>query len=497
MSQGRIAGVAGQFVADIASGAIRPGDAIREQHDDVSQGTVREALIDIEHWGLVQRIRNKKTIVVNPTKQDVADRIEVWIPLEALACKLARPVFSQPIGPDLYRDLQELIHNIPRLDDAERQFHDRLWRCASNPSLHQTLSRLTFAIFTFHGLFRRKGFQSSEARVRSSQELLDVLSSAADDEAVEAVVKAHIRNAYVTFLLSDCPDLRTLAELPDIEHAAPRRSVSRHREFLRWVPTPVAIRDQFGRYIYKNHAMTRLHHVSSEMQLPSAVPAILSSSRNPLGDLIVVSSDAVLSRRLMTVRFAIPTNETTLIGEVGVDITDVLPAAELKHPYKGAIDVPPPSLDSREVSTASDSMLSAFFRWLPAVATWKDKLGRLLWANAAYERITGKLRDDAIGRSAAQNWPGTVGKTIADHDALVRDTRAPYLTTDHLDFRQESRCRVTIRFPTFDDQLQMQDTATMGISYGLVRICDDMIRLAERDRLVVLSEVEAQIAATE
>ena len=58
--------------AAIFSGKLRPGDALREMHLarelQVSQATVREALLHLQHAGLVTRTPNAGTIVTHMMK---------------------------------------------------------------------------------------------------------------------------------------------------------------------------------------------------------------------------------------------------------------------------------------------------------------------------------------------------------------------------------------------------------------------------------------------
>src|SRR5262245_31527026 len=79
----------------IISGAIRSGEQIVEgkiaQQLGVGQGLIREALIELEHQGFVQRIPYAGTQVTELSLQDVQQIYAVRIELEPLAFFLAGP----------------------------------------------------------------------------------------------------------------------------------------------------------------------------------------------------------------------------------------------------------------------------------------------------------------------------------------------------------------------------------------------------------------------
>jgi DNA-binding GntR family transcriptional regulator len=77
----------------ITSGTIRGGEQIVEgklaQEFGVGQGLIREALIELEHHGFVQRTPFTGTTVPTPTLEDAQQIFEVRIELEPLAFFLA------------------------------------------------------------------------------------------------------------------------------------------------------------------------------------------------------------------------------------------------------------------------------------------------------------------------------------------------------------------------------------------------------------------------
>src|ERR1044071_1505768 len=69
-------------------GTFQPGETLRELHlaslYQVSQATIREALVRLEQAGLVVRMPNRKTTVTAFTNEEVRDRLQMRILLEEL-----------------------------------------------------------------------------------------------------------------------------------------------------------------------------------------------------------------------------------------------------------------------------------------------------------------------------------------------------------------------------------------------------------------------------
>src|SRR5215475_15259271 len=83
----------------IISGAIRSGEQIVEgkiaQEFGVGQGLIREALIELEHQGFVQRTPFSGTQVPKLTVEDAQHIFEIRIELEPLAVFLAGPNLTE------------------------------------------------------------------------------------------------------------------------------------------------------------------------------------------------------------------------------------------------------------------------------------------------------------------------------------------------------------------------------------------------------------------
>lgn len=169
----------------------------------------------------------------------------------------------------------------------------------------------------------------------------------------------------------------------------------------------------------------------------------------------------------MTLAFPIP-EPASMIGEIGFDITPLLSSVDAQTPI--AVQLSPVVVHGGMTNRAdvAPEVFEAFFEALPAVATWKDPQGRLLWASPEYEWVTGKRIANVIGRSPVANWPGRSGEAILKRDAMVRDNRVPYLTTDLFEFDAKEKRRVTIRFPLLNDVGALDGTASLGLDHALL-----------------------------
>ncbi len=87
------------ILGDIDSGALTPGDIIEESaliaRHDVSRTPLREALIQLETAGLIERMPRKGAVVFKPTLEQFLAILEVHAKLEGQAAGLAARRLSQ------------------------------------------------------------------------------------------------------------------------------------------------------------------------------------------------------------------------------------------------------------------------------------------------------------------------------------------------------------------------------------------------------------------
>jgi DNA-binding GntR family transcriptional regulator len=143
----------------MVSGAIRSGEQIVEgkiaQQLGVGQGVIREALIELEHQGFVQRIPFAGTQVTELTFQDAQQIFDIRIELEPLAFFLAGPNADEQHILQL-RELAEKAKIASRAGDLAAfyenhlAFRKRVWALSGNRFLLQMLERIVLPLYALY-----------------------------------------------------------------------------------------------------------------------------------------------------------------------------------------------------------------------------------------------------------------------------------------------------------------------------------------------------------
>lgn len=201
----------------IFSGKFQPGETLRELHlakmFDVSQATIREALVQLEHSGLVVRYQNRKTSVTSLTPSEVRDRLEMRLELEDLAFrKAAHNVTESDINAlrEIAATIKTCIEtgSYAELTAADMRFHELVWERAGSPTLRRTLEQLTTPLFAFTGMLHARGLTDLR-RTKSHDELIDALASH-NEQAAGQALRSHISGSYSGFLESGVADMSAL-----------------------------------------------------------------------------------------------------------------------------------------------------------------------------------------------------------------------------------------------------------------------------------------------
>ena len=154
--------IAGSIRGMIVSGDLKPGDRVVEsriaRQIGVGQPTVREALVALEHQGLVVRKANQGCVVTVLTRAEISQILRVREQLEGMAIELA-----MEIAPDSeIRKLREVAvemqeaaqaRDLSRFFDMDVRFHETLWRLSGNFVLPKLLSQTLMPVLAF--LFMR------------------------------------------------------------------------------------------------------------------------------------------------------------------------------------------------------------------------------------------------------------------------------------------------------------------------------------------------------
>lgn len=142
--------------------SLPAGEALIEQQIAAtfgcSQGTVREALLRLEHDGLVARRGYRGTAVSDTTAEEAARMARIRIDIETHGIQRATPVFT---AADLARlgeivgrmECAEQSHDSYAKSELDREFHMAIFSIADLPALEPILTRCTLHMhrFTFAG----------------------------------------------------------------------------------------------------------------------------------------------------------------------------------------------------------------------------------------------------------------------------------------------------------------------------------------------------------
>lgn len=154
--------VAEHLLEAISKHDLQPGERILEgkmaQSLGVAKSTLREALQDLEHQGVLMKSENRGTYVTKLTPQDVRDIYEVRLKLEPEAAALAHPNLTA-------RDHSQLAALVNQMRSAGEQkdyvnasksdmaFHQLVWKLSGNLALEKALNAVSTPMFAFTGLY--------------------------------------------------------------------------------------------------------------------------------------------------------------------------------------------------------------------------------------------------------------------------------------------------------------------------------------------------------
>ena len=172
----------------IVEGDLKPGDRVVEsriaRQIGVGQPTVREALVALEHQGLVVRKANQGCMVTVLTRAEIAQILRVRDQLEGMAVELAMEIASDCEIQELI-DVAQLMQeaaqgrDLPRFFDLDVEFHETLWRLSGNFVLPKLLSQTLIPVLAF--LFMRN--------LRDHNQLELVGAAAAHAEIARAILQ--------------------------------------------------------------------------------------------------------------------------------------------------------------------------------------------------------------------------------------------------------------------------------------------------------------------
>jgi DNA-binding GntR family transcriptional regulator len=180
----------------IVGGKFNPGARLVQgklaEELDVSRGVVREAMLELQAFGLVETVDNRGAIVSRLDRNELVEAYEIREMLEALA---ARRCCERITAREL-RELRELAEEIyhlhgegKRVEGARRdhEFHSRLIRIAD----HRILERVSSCFWMLGKVHTGKGFDRQATRDAHLRILQDI--EAGDADAAERSMRLHIQ----------------------------------------------------------------------------------------------------------------------------------------------------------------------------------------------------------------------------------------------------------------------------------------------------------------
>lgn len=192
----------------IFSWKLRPGDQLLEAHlaDDfhVSQTSVREALFNLEQYGLVRRIPNKGTFVTTLSVDDLKERLDLRVLLEEHAAVEAVTRMEEAQLNELGRRAEAISVAVSQnayfeLSIADFDFHHYIWERSGNKLLCQTLDRLSAPLFAFTSGVRNAHHDDLKKVVNSHEDIVTALRRG-EPGGIRKALHAHFRHSYEPIL---------------------------------------------------------------------------------------------------------------------------------------------------------------------------------------------------------------------------------------------------------------------------------------------------------
>lgn len=175
----------------ILSGSIEPGASIVESKIAQQLGAgvplIREALIELEHQGFVQRTPYKGTTVTKLSAADVRHIFALRVELEAIAIEWAKERATPSDLDSLRQEIRKMEDaakalDLPQFYEGDLSFHRKIWSLSGNPYLVDMLERLVVPLFAF---FLMKTSRQQKSYVESACMHAEIVEAMAVKSAIE------------------------------------------------------------------------------------------------------------------------------------------------------------------------------------------------------------------------------------------------------------------------------------------------------------------------
>jgi DNA-binding GntR family transcriptional regulator len=180
---------------------LKPGDRLVEtkisETFGVSRGPVREAILDLEARGLVERTPFKGAVVSTLTQNDIDELKSCRMDVETLAIKIifASNKDINGVVEKLQSMMQEMVNaahqnNLPEFLALDYQFHDELIHQAANSLLEEMWKPVSVRLRRYFFLNSRHGYIPLEEAVKQHQAIIDAIT-AGDANKTSELLRAH------------------------------------------------------------------------------------------------------------------------------------------------------------------------------------------------------------------------------------------------------------------------------------------------------------------
>ncbi|MGC8763753.1 MAG: PAS domain S-box protein [Acidobacteriota bacterium] len=218
--------------------------------------------------------------------------------------------------------------------------------------------------------------------------------------------------------------------------AALKRSEARLKAFMDQVPGVVFIRDAEGRYLYVNEAWERLTgrkasevvgRTLEEIFTPEEAAALREEDRKTLeGEVLVWEEEPQAvggtTRFFACTKFPLPSveGEKPLVAGISIDVTE-------RHQVRQALE--------------------SFLDHLPGPAFVRDREGRYVFVNRAWEELIGISRKEAMGKVPGELFPPEIAEPLEAEDLQTLEGRTLLWEEEPQQFGGVERWFACAKFP--------------------------------------------------
>lgn len=194
-----------ELEAAIINGDIEPGTALNEMslsaQFGVSRTPIREALVQLEHSGLVNTVPNKGAVVVGVTGSDIEDIYAIRTRIEGLAARKTAENITEDELVELREivELQEFFVNkgdYIQVWHLDSRFHDLIYDCCRSRPIKQMMSLFNTYIQKARAHSLQRG--RSEDSTAEHRKVYEAIRDRNADEA-ERLMSHHVANARRAF----------------------------------------------------------------------------------------------------------------------------------------------------------------------------------------------------------------------------------------------------------------------------------------------------------